>query len=88
MNSTARRERWGTTGTFLHTARVRLLAELRRGPPQSLAADDHESVRQKLLEILTRPDACVEERIEAARVLKAEFPFGTLLRAMFEEATH
>jgi len=68
-------------------SRVRLLAELRHGPPQSLSADDHESVRHKLLEILTGPDVCVEERIEAARALKAEFPFGTLLRAVFEEAT-
>jgi hypothetical protein len=68
-------------------SRVRILAELRRGPPQTLSTEEHASVRQKLLEVLARPDVSLEEQIEAARTLKAEFPFGTLLRALFDGAT-
>ncbi len=47
----------------------------------------HEFIRHKRLETLTRPNVSVEERIEAAQALKAEFSFGTLLRTIFEEAT-
>ncbi len=67
--------------------RVRILAELRHGPPQRLSAKNHELVRQKLLELLVSPDASPQEQIEAARALKAEFPFGTLLHAVFDEPT-
>jgi len=64
--------------------RVRVLAELRHMPPQRLSAKNNELVRHKLLEVLAKPDASLQEQIEAARTLKAEFPFGTLLRAVFD----
>jgi HEAT repeat protein len=65
--------------------RVRILAELRHRPPQRLSAKNNELVRHKLLEVLAKPDASPQEQIEATRALKAEFPFGTLLRAVFDK---